>query len=58
MTTAFEKAARLRTQAKAMPQHRLVLVSHPMASKSAAQLQDAARTALPDILAGLTRSES
>ncbi len=56
VTTAFEKAARLRTQAKAMPQHRLVLVSHPMASKSAVQLEQAARDALPRILAGLTEA--
>ncbi len=58
VTTAFEGAARLRTQAKAMPLHRLILVSHPMASKSASQLQQAAEIALPDILAGLTKGTS
>ena len=45
----------MRTQAKAMPQHRLILVQHPMASKSAALLKEAAEAALPEILAGLTR---
>ena len=58
MTTAFEKAARLRCQAKAMPQHRLILVQHPMASKSSGQLQEAAEAVLPEILAGLTLGAS
>ena len=58
VTTAFERAARLRARAKAMPGHRLVLVSHPMASKSPEQVAQAAREAFPRIVAGLLNSMS
>ena len=53
VTTAFEQAARLRARSTGMADQRLVLVSHPMASKTPHQIEEEARKALSAIVTGL-----
>ena len=54
ITTAFTKAAELRARALGLPEHPVVVIDHPMASKTGEQIRDQARESVQKIVDGLT----
>ncbi len=58
ITTAFTKAAELRAKALGLPEHPVVVIDHPMYSKTGDEIKDQARISVEKIVAGLTSSGS
>ncbi len=54
ITTAFTKAAELRAKALGLPEHPVVVIDHPMYSKTGDEIKDQARNSVGKIVAGLT----
>ena len=54
ITTAFTKAAELRARALGLPEHPVVVIEHPMASKTGEQIRSQARDSVQMIVDGLT----
>ncbi len=54
ITTAFTKAAELRAKALGLPEHPVVVIDHPMYSKTEDEIKDQARNSVGKIVAGLT----
>jgi hypothetical protein len=55
ITTAFEVAGRARAKILGMQEHPLVAMPHPLASRSALEVQAMAETLVDAIAGGLTR---
>jgi hypothetical protein len=56
ITTAFEVAGRARARILGMEGHPLVVMPHPLASKSEAEVQAIAATIVDAIARGLTKN--
>ena len=54
ITTAFTKAAELRARALGLSDHPVVVIDHPIASKTPGQMKDQARDSVKMIVDGLT----
>ena len=54
ITTAFTKAAELRAKALGLPEHPVVVIDHPMYSKTGDEIKDQARNSVGKIVEGLT----
>ena len=54
ITAAFTKAAELRAKALGMPDHPVVVIDHPMYSKTSDEIADQARGSVQKIVDGLT----
>ena len=54
ITTAFTKAAELRARALGLPEHPVVVIDHPIASKTGDQIKVQARESVQMIVEGLT----
>ena len=54
ITTAFIKAAELRAKALGLPEHPVVVIDHPMYSKTGDEIKDQARNSVGKIVEGLT----
>ena len=54
ITTAFTKAAELRARALGLPEHPVVVIDHPIASKTAEQVRVQARDSVQMIVDVLT----
>ena len=54
ITAAFTKAAELRAKALGMPDHPVVVIDHPMYSKTSDEIADQARNSVQKIVDGLT----
>ena len=54
ITTAFTKAAELRAKALGLPEHPVVVIDHPMYSKTSDEIKDQARNSVGQIVQGLT----
>ena len=57
ITTAFEVAGRARARVLGMEGHPLVVMPHPLASKTAAEVKAIAETLVERIANGLMKSE-
>ena len=53
ITSAFTKAAELRARALGLPEHPVVVIKHPIASKSAEQIKTLAQDSIQEIAGGL-----
>ena len=58
ITTAFTKAAELRAKALGLPEHPVVVIDHPMYSKTSDEMKDQARSSVGKIVDGLTSGGS
>ena len=58
ITTAFTKAAELRARALGLPEHPVVVIDHPIASKTSEQVRAQARDSVQMIVDGLTSATS
>ena len=58
ITAAFTKAAELRAKALGLPEHPVVVIDHPMYSKTGDEIKDQARNSVEKIVDGLTSSGS
>ena len=58
ITAAFTKAAELRAKALGMPDHPVVVIDHPMYSKTSDEIADQARNSVQKIVDGLTSANS
>ena len=54
ITTAFTRAAALRARALGLPEHPVVVIDHPIASKTGEQIKVQARESVQMIVKGLT----
>ena len=54
ITTAFTRAAELRARALGLPEHPVVVIDHPIASKTGEQIKGQARDSVKMIVDGLT----
>ena len=54
ITAAFTKAAELRAKALGLPDHPVVVIDHPMYSKTGDEIADQARGSVQKIVDGLT----
>ena len=54
ITAAFTKAAELRAKALGLPDHPVVVIDHPMYSKTSDEIADQARGSVQKIVDGLT----
>ena len=54
ITAAFTKAAELRAKALGLPEHPVVVIDHPMYSKTSDEIKDQARNSVGKIVDGLT----
>ena len=54
ITTAFTRAAELRARALGLPEHPVVVIDHPIASKTGEQIKVQARESVQMIVKGLT----
>ena len=55
LTEAFRAAAVIRAKTLGMPQHPVVVLEHPMASKTKAQVLDMAERFVAEIVSSLVR---
>ena len=53
ITAAFTKAAELRAKALGMPDHPVVVIDHPMYSKTSEEIKNQARDSVQKIVDGL-----
>jgi hypothetical protein len=53
ITHAFTRAARIRAEALGMPEHPVVVIDHPLASKTCEQAQGLARSSVEVVVRGL-----
>ncbi len=53
ITTAFTKAAELRAKALGLPEHPVVVIDHPMYSKTSEEIKNQARDSVQKIVDGL-----
>ena len=53
ITAAFTKAAELRARALGLPEHPVVVIDHPIASKTSDQIKTLARDSIQTIADGL-----
>ncbi len=58
ITSAFTKAAELRAKALGLPEHPVVVIDHPMYSKTGDEIADQARISVQKIVDGLTFAKS
>ena len=58
ITTAFANAAELRARALGLPEHPVVVIDHPIASKTSEQVRAQARDSVQKIVDGLTSATS
>ena len=58
ITAAFTKAAELRAKALGLPEHPVVVIDHPMYSKTEDEIKDQARNSVGKIVDGLISSGS
>ncbi len=58
ITTAFTKAAELRARALGLPEHPVVVIEHPIASKTGEQIKVQARDSVQSIADGLTSASN
>jgi hypothetical protein len=53
ITQAFTQAARIRAEALGLPAHPIVVIEHPLASKTRAQAQTLAQQSVATVVRGL-----
>ena len=53
ITQAFTQAARIRAEALGLPEHPVVVIEHPLASKTREQAQDLARSSVEAVVRAL-----
>jgi hypothetical protein len=53
ITDAFSRAARIRAEALGLPEHPVVVIEHPLASKTPAQAQHLAHQSIEAVVRGL-----
>ena len=54
ITSAFTRAAELRAKALGLPEHPVVVINHPIASKTGEQIKGLAQDSIQSISDGLT----
>ena len=54
ITSAFTRAAELRAKALGLPEHPVVVINHPIASKTGEQIKGLAQDSIQSINDGLT----
>ena len=54
ITSAFTRAAELRAKALGLPEHPVVVINHPIASKTGEQIKGLAQDSIQSIIYGLT----
>ena len=57
ITTAFEAAARLRARVLGMGEHPIVVMQHPLASKTVSEVKKVAEAIVEGIVQGLERTK-
>jgi hypothetical protein len=57
LTEAFETAAAARAGVLGLPEHRTVVIEHPLASRTPSEVEKMAEAAVARVAAGLTGSE-